>query len=107
MSLFENIARLWSGRAIAAAVARQLAERLRALAPDLTWVLDNRDPSHSSLTLANRMIVTLDEGSDGVQARVLEPGQPGDDDPPLLLRAAYDVTNLAHALSWRARVPLG
>lgn len=91
----------------AAAVAHQLAELLRALTPDLTWELDHRDPSHSSLTLADRMIVRLDERGDGVKARVVEPRQPGDDDPPILLRAAYDVTNLAHALSWRARVAPG
>jgi hypothetical protein len=53
------------------------------------------------------MVVTLEDTTDGVAARVVEPGQPGDDDPPILLRAVRDVTNLAHSLSWRARVVPG
>ena len=47
----------------------------------------------------------LEDGSEGVEARVVEPNRPGHDDPPILLRAAYDVTNLAQSLSWRARIP--
>jgi len=107
MSLLSKIARFWSDRLTAAAAARQLAGRLRALTPDLQWVLDDRETAHSSLALANRMIVRLEDHVDGVEARVIEPGQPGDDDPPILLRAAYDITNLAHSLSWRARVAPG
>ena len=107
MSLLSKISRLWSDRLTAAAVARQLAERLRTLTPDLAWVLDEHKAGHSSLALADRMVVTLEDHVDGVKARVVEPGQPGDDDPPIFLRAAYDVTNLAHSLSWRARVAPG
>jgi len=107
MSLLAQIARFWSGRPTAAATARQLAERLRTLTPDLKWVLDARPSGPSTLTLPDRMIVVLEDGSEGVAARVAEPDRPGDDDPPMLLRAGYDVTNLAHSLSWRARIAPG
>ena len=107
MSLLSKIARFWSGRLTATAAARELADRMRALTPDLSWMLDDRPPGPLSLALPDRMIVMLEDCSHGVEARIIEPGQPGDDDPPLLLRAAYDVTNLAHSLSWRARIAPG
>ena len=107
MSLLSKIARLWSGRLTATAAARELADRMRALTPDLSWILDDGLRGASSLALPNRMIVMLEDCSHGVEARIIEPDQPGDDDAPLLLRAAYDVTNLAHSLSWRARVAPG
>ncbi|HET7033008.1 MAG TPA: hypothetical protein VFJ48_07780 [Casimicrobiaceae bacterium] len=107
MSLFSKISRFWSGRLTAAAAGRQLAERLRSLTPDLEWLLDDRQAEALSLELPRRMIVMLEDRPGGIEARVVEPGQPGDDDPPMLLRAEYDVINLAHSLSWRARVAPG
>jgi hypothetical protein len=107
MSPLSKIARFWSDRMTARAAVQHLIEPLRALTPDLQWVLDDRDPARSSLALADRMVVTLEDHIDGVAARVVEPGQPGDDDAPILLRAAHDVTNRAHSLSWRARIAPG
>jgi hypothetical protein len=107
MSLLSKLTRLWSDRLTSAAVAQQLVARLRTLTPDLAWVPDEHGTARSSVAFGNRMIVMLEDSADDVEARIVEPGQPGDDDPPLLLRAAYDVTNLAHSLSWRARVAPG
>ena len=108
MSLLSKIAAFWSDDRLTAVDATgRLAEQVRALAPDVTCALNQRDDGPSSLRLSDRLVVMLADCGDGVEARVMEPGLPGDDDPPMLLRAVYDITNLAHSLSWRARIPRG
>jgi len=106
MSLLSRIADFWSDRLTTAAAARRLGEQIRTAMPDLPWTLDAREP-RPTLELPGRMRITLEDHEGGVQARIVEPGQPGDDDPPLLLRAGYDITNLVHHLSWRARLAPG
>jgi len=107
LSIFARLASFWSDRLTAAAAAQQLDLELRAAMPDLPWALNSARPDHPSIALPGRIIVAFEEQSDGVAARILEPDRPGQDDPPVLLRARYDVTNLRHALSWRARIEPG
>ncbi len=47
-------------------------------------------------------MVTFEDSKEGVVARILEPGQPGDDEPAVTLRAIYDVTNFAYHLEGKA-----
>ena len=107
MSLLSKLAEFWSSRLTAAAAARQLADGLRSATPDLAWTMGSQGPGAVSVGLPGRLIVQLEDCGEAVRARVLEPGQPGDDDPAFLLRAGYDITNLIHSLSWRARIVPG
>jgi hypothetical protein len=107
MSWLSWIASLWSDRLTAATAAEQLFLQLRAAMPDLPWVLKAERPEHPTVELPGRIVITLDELGQGVEARAVELGRPGRDDPPILLRAGYDVTNLRYALSWRARIEPG
>ncbi|MFO0985446.1 MAG: DUF3601 domain-containing protein [Planctomycetota bacterium] len=107
MSLFSKLAGFWSGRFTSAVAAKELAQGLRRAAPDLPWVVEPNRSGTPSFALPGRLIVTLQDCREGVRAQLIEPGQPGDDDPPVLLRGGYDVTNLVHALAWRARIVPG
>jgi len=69
--------------------------------------MDLPQPGRASVGARGRLTVRLEDASDGVRVQLCEPGQPGDDDPPCLLRAGYDVSNLLHTLSWRAAIPPG
>src|SRR5262245_11782542 len=95
------------GRLTPARAVQELAERLRVAAPELAWDVDVQRPGVASIGLPGRWLVTLEDGPTVVGTRIAEPGQPGEDDPPFLMRASYDVTNLAHHLSWRARIEPG
>ncbi len=90
---------LFSSKLRAAAVAAGTAEHLRNRQPSAGWELD---VSLASVSIGNRIIVTFEQTREGVAATIREPGQPGDDDPPITLRAAYDVTNLAFHLEAKA-----
>jgi hypothetical protein len=54
--------------------------------------------------LQDRIVATFENGPDGVFARTHEPGQPGEDEPPVPLRAIYEVTSFGWHLEGKAQL---
>ncbi|MFN7920478.1 MAG: DUF3601 domain-containing protein [Bryobacteraceae bacterium] len=87
----------FSGRPKPAAIAAQVAAELQKRQPDAGWIL-----SSTALSIPGRIIVHFEPAKDGVTALVHEPGLPGDDPPPALIRYSYDITNFAISLQIRS-----
>jgi len=78
----------------ARAAAAIVAERLKKSQPHLGWQFEI-DAATPALRIGDRLFATFEDSAAGVLARMSEPGQPGDDDPPVLLSASHEVNDFA------------
>ena len=107
MALLSRLARFFSGRLTAEAAARQLVVLLKSAAPTLPWQIDHGDPCHPRIAVPGRWILTLEDCREGARATLAEPGQPGRDLPPFLLRAPYHIKNMIPMLAAKALMAPG